>query len=145
MNVEDVLGSEIVAIAGPEPNSWTADESSGYFIGDVECRFLGSRRIVLLKEFTFVDSRGHRWIAPTDSICDGSSIPWLLQRWMGSPLVGLHRYASVIHDVACVQKKMPSVLVHKMYGEACKAAGEPKAWFLYQGVKFGGPKFSGVI
>ena len=139
------LGSEVVAIAGPEHNSWTADLCSGYFVGEVDCRFYGSRRIILLSDFTFVDSTGHRWFAPRGSVCDGSSIPWLIQRWMGSPLVGLHRFASVVHDVACVEKKMPSTLVHKMYRDACRAAGESKAWALYQGVRFGGPKFTGII
>lgn len=138
------LGSEVVAIPGPEPNSWSADLSAGYFIGDVDLRLVGARRAILLADFTFVDGNGVRWEAKAGDEVDGSSIPWLIQRWMGSPWVGLHRFASVTHDVYCVSKQRPSEMVHKMYYDACRAASEPKAWWLYHGILLGGPKFPGT-
>lgn len=137
------LGSEVVWVHGPEPNSFTADEAAGYFLGRAQLDLVGARGAILLCDFTFVDSFGVRWEAPTGAMLDGSSIPWLIQRWMGSPWVGLHRFASIPHDVYCASKERPSKKIHYMYYDACRAAGEQKAWTMYQGIRFGGPDFKG--
>lgn len=134
------LGSEVVWIHGPEPNSWTADESAGYFVGRLVLMPFGERRMIVLEDFAFVDSRGLRWEVKAGAVVDGSSIPWLLQRWLGSPWVGLHRFGSSIHDDACVRKSMPYQLVHSMYHDACRAAGAANADTLYFGVKHWGPR-----
>lgn len=135
------LGSDVVAIAGPEPDSYTADRSAGYFVGKLQIELVGPRGFVLLAPFAFVEANGRRWECKAGDQGDGSSIPWLLQRWVGSPLVGLHRFASVIHDRACVEKARPYEVVHHAYYLACRAAGERKAWALGQGVKWGGPRW----
>lgn len=135
------LGSGVVAIAGPEAYSYTADASAGYFVGRLKVELVGERLVQLLEPFAFVEANGRRWEAQPGNECDGSSIPWLLQRWMGSPLVGLHRFAAVLHDRECILKRQPYQDVHRMYYLACRAAGERKAWLLYQGVKWGGPRW----
>lgn len=136
------LGSDAEVIAGPEHGSYTADRGAGYFVGDLDIRLVGARRFQLLADFTFVGPDGTRWEAKAGDVCDGSSIPWLLQRWVGSPLVGLHRFASVIHDRACITKDRPYQEVHRAYYLACRAAGEPLAWLLGQGVRWGGPRWT---
>lgn len=138
---EHPLGSEVVAVPGPEPDSWSADLSAGYFVGRLRVELVGARRVILLEDFAFVDRYSVRWEAKAGAMLDGSSIPWLIQRWMGSPWVGFHRFASVPHDVFCVEKTRPSSQVHRMYYNACLAAGEPKAWWLYHGIRLGGPRF----
>lgn len=141
LNFSHPLGSEVVAVAGPEPNSWSADLGAGYFIGELDVRLVGARRAVLLSDFTFVDSFGVRWEARRGDMLDGSSIPWYVQLIVGSPWVGLHRFASGPHDVFCVKKERPSAQVHRMYYDACRAAGEGRAWWLYAGIRLGGPRF----
>jgi hypothetical protein len=137
------LGSEVVCISGPEPGSWTADLDAGYFIGRLKLELIGSRRAIALAPFAFVDSRGLRWELKEGDMLDGSSIPWLLQRWLGGPWEGLHRFASSLHDRGCVEKKRRSELVHLMYYDGCRAAGESKALLLYWGITIGGPRFPG--
>lgn len=141
---ETPLGSEVPAIEGPGPGSWTANRDAGYFVGRVRTDWVGARRVRLVEDFLFVGPDGYHWHARAGDVCDGSSIPWLLQRYMGSPFVGLHRFASVIHDRACIERIRPSAHVHHMYLNACLAAGEPKAWWLGQGVIYGGPRFRGI-
>lgn len=141
--IECPLGSEVVWIPGPEPGSWTADEDAGYFVGWLILKPYGARRMIVVEDFVFVDSRGIRWVVMAGDVVDGSSIPWFVQLAMGSPWVGLHRFASAIHDRACVEKKMRSSLVHSMYHDGCRAAGAWNANALYQGVRFGGPRFKG--
>ena len=145
--LDSPLGSEVVAIRGPEPDSWTANLEAGYFVGNVRNEWIGARRIRLLDDFAFVENLGdgkwHRWEALAGDVCDGSSIPWLLQRWAGSPFVGLHRFPSVPHDRACVERTMPSWRVHRMYLKGCLAAGQPYAKVYGRAVILSGPKFSG--
>lgn len=134
------LGSEVVCLAGPEPGSWSADLSAGYFIGKLQLEPVGARSMIVLQDFWFIDSRGMRWVVRAGDQVDGSSIPWLCQRWMGSPWVGLHRFGSAVHDRACVEKKMPYRLVHEMYHDGCRAAGTWNADQLFWGVKHFGPR-----
>jgi len=139
------LGSEVPTLAGPEPESFSADLGAGYFVGSLQVELFGARRVQLLTDFAFVEGPegilGRRWEAQAGTVGDGSSIPWLLQRWVGSPLVGLHRFASVVHDVACIRKARRYQDVHRMYYLACLAAGEPLAWWLGHGVMWGGPRW----
>jgi hypothetical protein len=151
-NFDCPLGSEVPSVWGPEPYSWSADLGSGYFVGRARVDMVGARRIVLVEDFTFVeameDGSHRRWYVPADAVCDGSSIPWLMQRWMGSPLVGLHRFGSIPHDYYCITKTRSSADVHRMYLKACRASADPLAWFHGNGVIFGGTRvgtfFGGV-
>lgn len=106
-------------------------------------RGLFSRKMQLRNDFTFVDKYGVKWHAFKGDIVDGSSIPRSLWFLFGSPFVGMHRRASVIHDVYCVSKTVPHKQVHQMYEDACIADGvlEAKAKTMHKGIKLGGPKW----
>jgi hypothetical protein len=138
------LGSEVPWIPGPEPYSWTADESAGYFVGRARVDMIGARRVKLVEDFAFVEALEgggwRRWPVPAGVVCDGSSIPWLLQRWMGSPFDGLHRFASIPHDYYCIKKDFSAYDTHRMYLMGCRASADPQAWFHGNGVILGGPR-----
>ena len=101
------------------------------------------RKMRLVSEFSFIDENGVCWTAPKKSIIDGSSIPRLFWRVIGSPFVGLHRRASIIHDVYCVTKSRPHSEVHRMYYDAirCDGVSKFKAKLMYNAIKIGGPKW----
>lgn len=107
-------------------------------------RGLFSRKMELLADFAFVDRQNILWEAKKGDVVDGSSIPRSLWFLVGSPLVGMHRRASVIHDVYCVSKSRPHKQTHQMYKDACIADGvfKFKAKSLHKGIKLGGPKWS---
>jgi len=114
------------------------------FIGQlITLWFSDGRRMQLMDEFKFIDSDGFNWVVPKYAIVDGSSIPRFLWSLIGSPLVGKHRVASVIHDYYCVTKSEPHDKVHKMYRDACRCAGVGKfrSKLLYRGILLGGPKW----
>ena len=114
------------------------------FIGEVEARWLhDGRKMRLLKDITFIDSKNREWIAPTGSVIDGASIPRELWAMTGSPFVGKYRRASVIHDVACVERTQPHELVHYMFYEAMLRDGvsKGKAKLMYVAVRDMGPKW----
>lgn len=115
------------------------------FIGEADTRMIQGekRKVLLLNDFCFVDSAGFEWLAQKDSIIDGSSIPWFLWSIIGSPFVGLHRLASITHDVYCVSKSQPHEKVHQMYFDACRLNGvsKAKATLLLSGINLGGPKW----
>ncbi len=60
----------------------------------------------LLYNFTYEDPNGLLWNAPGGSIVDGASIPRIAWKVVGTPFYGKYRDASVIHDVACEDKKL---------------------------------------
>jgi len=55
-----------------------------------------------------------------------------------------YRNASVVHDVACVQRNKPWQDVHRMFYEACRdgGVGEQKAKLMYAAVYHFGPKWA---
>lgn len=101
------------------------------------------RKMVLVEDFSFVDSYGVLWTAFEGDVVDGSSIPRSLWVAISSPFVGLHRRPSVIHDVYCVNKTRPHKQVHQMYEDACIADGvfKFKAKLMHLGIKTGGPEW----
>lgn len=114
------------------------------FLGDVDGRWSHNgnhRDMTLLTEFTFIDPRGGRWVAPEGSVIDGASIPRFFWRLLGSPYTGKHRRASVIHDVACKEAVRPWPDIHRAFREACILAGmwKPKAWVLWFAISLCGP------
>lgn len=115
------------------------------FIGKVKFELLlnEAREVVLTEDFCFVDSNGVEWLAPRDSILDGSSIPRILWPFAGSPFVGLHRVGSIPHDVYCKTKSRSHKRVHQMYEDACVLNGvsKRKAKILHRGIRIGGPKW----
>lgn len=97
----------------------------------------------LLEDFSFVDKRGVSWLAPAGSIVDGASIPRILWPVVGSPFAGRYRRASVLHDVACQERRRPWKKVHKMFYQAMRADNTPKAQAkqMYKVVRMFGPRW----
>jgi len=117
-----------------------------HFEGEVRVEWLHhvgeDRAMKLLDEFAFVDDRGVRWVAPVGSIIDGASIPEML--WSsanGTPYVGDYRRATVLHDVACVERTRPSADVHRMFYDAMVTDGVAsfRALKMYTAVRLFGP------
>jgi hypothetical protein len=103
------------------------------------------RKMKVLKNFTFVDDQGKRWVAPKGSVVDGASIPpELWSSVIGTPFVGDYRRATVLHDVACQQRVEPHKAVHRMFYEAMIADGvdEIRAQVMYLAVRSFGPTWS---
>jgi hypothetical protein len=102
------------------------------------------RKMRLLSDFYYIDSRQVAWVAPAGTEVDGASIPQVLWSILGGPFEGQHRDASIVHDIECVRKKRPWHEVHYMFYEACRCGGvsESKAKLLYAGVYHGGPRWA---
>jgi hypothetical protein len=102
-----------------------------------------TRIMRLLRDFWFVDGNGKMWTAPEGSVIDGASIPRFFWRAVGGPFSGRYREPSVIHDVYCVTRTESHEDVHRMFHEAmlCNGVGEKKAWSMYKGVRWFGPKW----
>jgi len=115
-----------------------------YFIGDVEVKWLkDGRKMKLLSDFGFIDHTGKQWLAPADRTVDGASIPRFFWSVIGSPFIGKFRRASVLHDVACVDRTEPYEDVHRMFYEAMLADNTPalKARKMYAAVRNFGPRW----
>lgn len=102
------------------------------------------RKMKIKTDFSFVDAAGTRWLAPAGSVVDGASIPQVFWSVVGGPYEGLYRDASVVHDVACVQRNRRWQAVHRMFYEAMLASGvDPiKAKIMYGAVYYFGPRWT---
>ena len=105
------------------------------------------RTIRMLEDFIFTDQNGVEWVAQENDEPDGSSIPWGLWSFIGSPFVGKHRFGSIPHDKYCKLGKKSGRThkqVHKMYFDACICSGVNyfKAKAMYYAIKLGGPKWN---
>ena len=119
-------------------------ESYGKFIGDVQTQWLDDgRRMKLITSLTYLDPQGERWVAREGSIVDGASIPQFAWSLIGGPFEGKYRKASVIHDVACVEKRRPWELVHETFYQGMRASGvsELTAKIMYAAVYHFGPRW----
>jgi hypothetical protein len=98
----------------------------------------------LLDNFGYIDPKAKLWIAPTDSIVDGASIPQAFWSIIGGPFEGKYRNASVVHDVACERKIESWQSVHRMFYDACRCGGvDPlTAKVMYAAVFHFGPRWS---
>lgn len=99
------------------------------------------RRVRLLADYIWEDSRGHNWIAKEGTICDGASIPrpawWLI----GSPFTGKYRNAAIPHDAYYMDHRGRTRLeVDKAFYEQMRedGVGRFKAWLIYKAVRIGG-------
>jgi hypothetical protein len=101
----------------------------------------------LKEDFAYQDPKQHIWLAPKDSVIDGASIPRVFWSLIGGPFEGKYRNASVIHDVACVERKMASDAVHEMFYAACRCGGvsEAQAKAMYFAVSHWGPTWKMVF
>lgn len=101
------------------------------------------RTLKLLRAFTFTDARQVRWVAPRDWVVDGASIPKPFWSFLGGPLEGLYRDASIIHDYYCDTKTRPWKQVHRAFYEGMIARGLPaaQAKLMYFAVYRFGPRW----
>ncbi len=123
-----------------------AQEYFGEFIGGkVKAEWVeDNREMTLLADFSFKDPNGLIWTAKKGDIIDGASIPQMLWTFIGSPFSGKYRQASVIHDVACVEKLRTWEVVHLAFYYAMRTSGVNalKAKIMYAGVHHFGPRWS---
>jgi hypothetical protein len=119
----------------------------GSFQGIIKVEWLrgdaDERRMRLLDDFTYIDSKGKKWTAPKGALTDGASIPQFLWTPLGGPFDGQYREAAVIHDFYCETKTEPWQDVHRIFYYANRASGisELKSKILYGGVMLGGPRW----
>jgi len=120
----------------------------GKFIGTVKTEWLPDhRRMRLLASLAYIDPHNVRWDAPSGWVIDGASIPQCFWSIIGGPYEGNYRNASVIHDVACDQKRRPWEAVHEAfyYAMLCEGAEPVKAKIMYGAVYFLGPRWPNKI
>jgi len=121
-----------------------AQEKFGKFVGRVVAEWNPDGRTMTLREpFGYVDPDGLAWSAPKGSQVDGASIPRVAWTLIGGPFEGQYRSASVIHDVACVERKQSWRKVHRVFYTAMRAAGvsETQAKIMYAAVFHFGPRW----
>ena len=120
------------------------DSNWGRFEGRVVTEWLDDGRDMRLVEpFVYVDVAGTHWPAPAESVVNGASIPQAFWSVIGGPFVGRFRNASVVHDVACVERTRNWREVHRMFYEACRCADAPllKSKIMYYAVYHFGPRW----
>ena len=119
----------------------------GSFIGRIVAEWLDDGLTMRLQEdFAYIDPSGRRWEAPKGSVVDGASIPRLAWSIIGGPFEGSYRNASVIHDVACVERKLAWQDVHLAFYTAMRAANVNQwtARIMYGAVYHFGPRWPTV-
>jgi len=101
------------------------------------------RAMQLIEPFVFVDKTGYRWEVFKGTIIDGSSVPRILWPIIGSPYCGLHREASIPHDLYCRIRIRSCEDTHRMYYNAMLVAGVPsgRARRKYNAVQVFGPRW----
>ncbi len=116
----------------------------GRFEGRVVTEWLDDGRDMRLVEpFAYVDAADTHWLAPADAVVNGASIPRAFWSVIGGPFAGRFRNASVVHDVACVERTEGWREVHRMFYEACRCADAPliKSKIMYYAVYHFGPRW----
>jgi hypothetical protein len=137
-----LIASLVLLLAIPLP---TNAQYFGQFTGMAIVEFLpDGRRMRLTKDFSYIDPAGGRWTAPAGSVVDGASIPKFAWSLIGGPFEGRYRDASVIHDIACINKDRPWELVHLTFYNAMRASDvDPTlARFMYAAVYHFGPRWT---
>ena len=142
-----MCGTLVVAFVGAALP--VASQSNGRFEGQVVVEWLESdpgpdRDMRLVQSFLFRDGNGNAWEVPAGAVVNGASIPRVFWTLVGSPLVGDHRRASVVHDHFCAIKSRPWEEVHRMFFHALVASGftRQRAKVFYVAVYAGGPRWS---
>jgi hypothetical protein len=104
------------------------------------------RDMTLVEPFAYLDRADVRWEAATGAVVNGASIPQAFWSLIGGPFAGRFRKASVVHDVACVDRERPWQQVHRMFYEASRCGGVAvvKAKMMYYAVYHFGPRWSGT-
>jgi hypothetical protein len=116
----------------------------GTFVGEVVAKWDGNgRTMTLVEPFAYIEASGLRWDAPKGATVDGASIPQIA--WSaGGPFEGQYRDASVIHDVACVEKSRHWRAVHRAFYSAMRArgVGTGRAKVMFLAVYHFGPRWT---
>lgn len=115
----------------------------GSYSGRVQAEWITKGQMRLLNDFSYTDPEGIKWLASKGSVVNGASIPSSLWGFIGSPFSGEYRDASVIHDVACVERKRSWEMVHKAFYNGMKASGVSStlAKIMYAAVYNFGPRW----
>ena len=118
----------------------------GKFDGNPQTEWnVDGRTMRLLKNFTYEDPKGDKWVAPAGSTVDGASIPRMFWALIGGPFEGEYRNASIVHDTECTEPyKHDWRAVHRMFYFACRAGGSRlvKAKIMFAAVYHFGPRWA---
>ncbi len=120
----------------------------GTFCGSPVVEFENDgRKIKLREDFCFKDDKNRVWQVPKDYVVDGASIPQAFWSFIGGPLDGAYRNASIIHDFFCDRRTHDWREVHLVFYKGMRAAGvgSRKAWVMYQAVNTFGPRWEKKI
>lgn len=116
----------------------------GEFKGTVRAEWLDDgRNMRLLDDFQYIDPLRENWVAPKGAVINGASIPHVFWSFIGGPFEGKYRNASVVHDVACQEKKHSWQKVHQMFYGAVRlgGVGEASGKIMYGAVYHFGPRW----
>lgn len=104
------------------------------------------------KAIEFVDARPVKWVAPSNTLTDGASIPALFHAAVGTPRSKEFLSAATLHDAYCGigNESLPQYHsdrwqnVHRMFYDALRVGGTPpkKAKIMYAAVYLGGPRWA---
>lgn len=81
------------------------------------------RAIRLLADFAFIDAAGVKWSVPKGAVADGASIPKAFWSFIGGPLEGRYRNASIVHDWYCDRRTRSWQDTHHCFHEAMLVSG----------------------
>jgi len=132
----------LTACTTPRQTATTSSASYGSCSDPVDVRLdPDGRRVHLLVDVSYVDPAGTHWLAPKGSTVDGASIPRPFWSIIGGPWEGRYRFASILHDVACDERKRPWDQSATMFYDAmrCSGVSESKAKVMYYAVYEFGP------
>jgi hypothetical protein len=130
---------------GTDIPPWWPD---GYYEGDVVTKWNSDgRTMTVMQNYAYIGPDRVRWDAPQGSIVDGASIPRVLWSLIGGPFEGLYRDASVVHDVACVNRMRHWRDAHRAFYTAMLKSGVDlvRAKVMYGAVFHFGPRWAVAV
>jgi len=116
----------------------------GAFDGPIDARLdPGGRKLTLLAPAGFTDPLRVHWPVPAGAVVDGASIPRPFWSFIGGPLEGRYRDASVIHDHYCDTRARTWKDTHGVfyYGMRARDVGQVQAKVMYYAVYHFGPRW----
>lgn len=149
-----VLGTLVLAACAVVPPPDPQAAAFGVFPEPAQTQWLDDgRRMVLLRDFVFVEPDGMRWTAAAahvpirddDLTIDGASIPPVFWSIVGGPYEGRYRNASIVHDAECAPPhKHRWQDVHRMFYRASRAGGTPDdtARIMFAAIWHFGPRWT---
>ena len=135
----------VVVIALVVTSAVYGQQQFGTFIGEVVAKWdTNGRTMTLMEPFAYIDPDGRRWNAPKGAQIDGASIPRIAWSIIGGPFEGQYRAASVIHDVACVERQQDWRKVHRAFFTGMRAGGvaQTQAKIMFAAVYHFGPRWA---